>query len=483
MPEWMQLALAVFFILGLAAGLVLFIWRCWCWKYRPKPDQFVTRDTARVGADHRWSLRAGIAKLHQTSTLHQDSRRRLGNYAFRGSYGGGRRPGPPFFSWADHPSLVTDAVENGWSGFAFATHALAQQPSRASLLGLCGAGDVGRDPEPDISWEVCQGSADFVQKIRLNPSFRRINSASTAGNNHNHLPFSALSVIKTSLPLPGPPLGNSSFPQEAYFEITIVGFAGHHESIGRVKEGERTKLIQESFNLRSNSESLVHISKAEEFKLTVRDDGKNETVAASIGLTAGGALPLKLPGSYPGSIGFNSTGSVYLDGIKLAFESKKAEWGMGPNKVIGCGFNPRQKKVFFTVGSDLMHVIHCKPEEFGAPLYPTLAANSDITVLVNLGQCPFEYSPANAHRTSNPCFIGPVVNSSAAALGYDDSRELFSMGRIDSQWLNGFINRGSYNHNNNNNNNNNRGVEFEEESEADLFEIVLDSSSGRSPVS
>jgi hypothetical protein len=31
------------------------------------------------------------------------------------------------------------------------------------------------------------------------------------------------SVIRTSLPLPGPSLGNNSaFPQEAYFEITIL---------------------------------------------------------------------------------------------------------------------------------------------------------------------------------------------------------------------------------------------------------------------
>lgn len=160
-------------------------------------------------------------------------------------------------------------------------------------------------------------------------------------------------------------------------------------------------------------------------------------------------------------------------GIKLVFESEKAEWGTSQNKVIGCGFNPRQKKVFFTAGSDLLHMIHCKPEEFGAPLYPTLAANSDITVLVNFGQCPFEYTPANAHRTPNPCFIGPVVNSSATALCCEDSKELFSMGRIDSQWLNGSVYRGSHD-------NNNSSVEFDDVSEADLFEIVLDSSSGRS---
>lgn len=321
MPEWIQLALTVASIFCLAAGLVLFVWRFWCSTRRTRPDQFVSTDGARIGADRHRALQDGIAKLHQTSNrwhqLSHGTGRWPGHYAFGGSHRGGLRPVTPPFSWADRPSLVTDAVENGWSGFAFLTHAQVPPPSRSALLGLCGAADVGQDPGPDISWEVCPGSADFLQKIRLNPGARKVNSASTAGGNHHHhlyQPFSALSVIKTSLPLPGPPLGNSSFPQEAFFEITIVGFADHRESSGRVSECEKTKLIQECSNRRSNSESLVHMSKTEELRLSTREDGNSDAVAASVGLTAGGALPLKLPGSYPGSIGFNSTGSVYLDG-------------------------------------------------------------------------------------------------------------------------------------------------------------------------
>lgn len=163
-------------------------------------------------------------------------------------------------------------------------------------------------------------------------------------------------------------------------------------------------------------------------------------------------------------------------GIKLVFESEKQEWGQA-DKVIGCGYDPRQKKVFFTIGSELVHVIHCKSEEFGTPLYPTLAANNDVLVLVNFGQSAFTYAAANAQRTLNPCFIGPLVNSpAAAALGYeDDSKELFSMGRIDSQWLNRSSTKGGHN-----TGTNNRTADFDEESEADLFEIVLDCS-GRSP--
>ncbi|KAE8695834.1 ERF010 protein [Hibiscus syriacus] len=104
----------------------------------------------------------------------------------------------------------------------------------------------------------------------------------------------------------------------------------------------------------------------------------------SVGLAAGGSLPSKLPGTYPGSIGFNSNGSVYLDGMKLVFGSEKEERGKTEN-VIGCGFDSWRKEVFFTLDSNLVHVINCKSEEFGTPLYPTLAANDDVLVLVNFG--------------------------------------------------------------------------------------------------
>lgn len=162
-------------------------------------------------------------------------------------------------------------------------------------------------------------------------------------------------------------------------------------------------------------------------------------------------------------------------GIKLIYESEKEDWGRAEMVVIGCGYNPIQKKVFFTVDSQLIHEIYCKSEEFGTSLYPTLAANSEITVLVNLGQCAFKYGPANLQRTPDPCFIGPLASS--PVIGYDDSKELFSMGRIDSQWLNRSTTRNTATAGNIH-----TAIDFDEESEGDLFEIVLDrSSTGKSP--
>lgn len=158
--------------------------------------------------------------------------------------------------------------------------------------------------------------------------------------------------------------------------------------------------------------------------------------------------------------------------MKLVCESEKHEWAK-ENKVVGCGYDPRKRKVYFTVNSHLAHVINCKADEFETPLYPILASNTEATVLINLGQFPFHYGPANLQRTPNPC--------SSAVAGLEDSKELFSIGRLDSQYLrNFFVNRGNsevitsgrtivgHSHR--------RKLDYDEESDADLFEIALECS-------
>ena len=148
------------------------------------------------------------------------------------------------------------------------------------------------------------------------------------------------------------------------------------------------------------------------------------------------------------------------------FESEEeTEWGR-TEKVIGCGFDPRQKKVFFTVDSQLLHVVHCKSEEFGTPLYPILAANTEILVVVNMGQSLFKYGPANAQRTPNPCFIRPPLNSPSAAMGYEDSSDLFSM-TFDTQIPSAI--KGTHQ-----SGNNRQAKAADHDPEVELFEIVLE---------
>lgn len=289
MEEWLKISFVAFSSVILVVIVITMIKRRCCTR---KSDS---------SKGQTQNLQNGISKLHHVSVTNK-------YYVVKKG-----------FNWSDHPSLVTDAVENGWSRFAFTSIAPSSsiRSSARSILGSC----VGND---HMSWEICQDSSDFMQKIRFSYGNQKLNRSSKF-----------MSVVKTSLPLPGPHLGNSSFPQESYFEITILQWNQENnvEVMGKVKEDkldlEKIKLIREdSSNSKANSESLVHVTssssssyhqKIQESKENLRSD---EFIVLSIGLTsaAAGSLPLKLPGSYQGSIGFNSNGSVFLDG-KFSFQS------------------------------------------------------------------------------------------------------------------------------------------------------------------
>ncbi|GKU99464.1 hypothetical protein SLEP1_g12314 [Rubroshorea leprosula] len=103
-------------------------------------------------------------------------------------------------------------------------------------------------------------------------------------------------------------VGELCFPSTGVFGDHNLFCRGRNDD----QKGEKVKLIQENSNVKANS-------KSEEMKL------EGDAVMILVGLTVGAPLPLKLPGSYPGSIGFNSDGSVYLDGIKLVFGSEKED--------------------------------------------------------------------------------------------------------------------------------------------------------------
>nr|GEV63422.1 concanavalin A-like lectin/glucanase superfamily [Tanacetum cinerariifolium] len=370
---------------GIFLLLVVYLTRRFCKKNQPHDIERAT------------SIQHGIAKLHNKSINHEhvfNNKRRTNYYVLRR----GMSSNNPLFSWSDNPSLITDAVENGWSRFAFTNFLSSPSvPSSKTYLGYCGTdGERKGDHMIEISWDVFQGSADFMQKIRFNAGSRKI--VDRAGS------IAACSVIKSALPLPGPALNLSPFPQEAYFEITILAIendfirdpspAMTEKTKSKKRDGDKIKLIQESPNgEKASSDSLVHVTsigintkgvfgKVEELK--GRNGGKDKVegsemeILFSVGLAGCGSLPLKVPGSYPGSVGFNSDGSVYLEGSKLVAELEYEEWGSA-EKVIGCGYNPSQKRVFFTIDSKLVREVYCTTEEFGTPLYPTLAANTDVT--------------------------------------------------------------------------------------------------------
>lgn len=297
--------------------LLVFIWR---WYQRKSQRNFVEpASLTRVE-----SVRGGIQQ--QPFQLdHQGNKNKVNfnynnYYVFRGGVSGKRTS---LFNWGDHPSMAADAVENGWSRFAFSGYkTYTPSPSkRSSLLGVCaaqGGTERERESEATISWEVSRGSAEFMQKVRLNPGIKI--SQQNNINNNNNASLNVASIIRTTLPLPGPPLGTCAFPQEAYFEITILYSRGdEYELVGKSGEGEKAKLLVQgnSNSGKGNSEALVHVTSVNggnKINNVEGEGGKGESVMFSLGLTAGGSVPLRIPGSYPGSVGFNSNGSLYLDG-------------------------------------------------------------------------------------------------------------------------------------------------------------------------
>ncbi|XP_062222757.1 uncharacterized protein LOC133921765 [Phragmites australis] len=368
--------------------------------------------------------------------------------------GGGVQQGP--FQWADHPRLVTEAAENGWAQFVFAVAPpRSRSASSSPLWGTCPVCDAGTSGDkPEAAWEVPAGSSERMQAVRLNPA-----TASAAASSKKWLPGSIPSPLRgdpdagnpnapclarMSLPLPGPPLAGTPFPQDAYFEITIIYLNTKRPEWSASRANRRGK------DGSSESDRVKLVSFAPDAKDPVQENraakddqqDKQRHLVMSLGLAAASASPSRplLAGTYASSIGFHSNSAVYLDGMKLAYESDKSSWA-GVDKVVGCGFEPAKRKVFFTVNGQLVHSVSCNAEAFSSPLYPVLASSFDVMALVNLGQGKFRYAPANARRTANPCFVraasagdGRSVNGSMD-LDFDDSGELFSMGRVDSGWL------------------------------------------------
>ncbi|EOA20972.1 hypothetical protein CARUB_v10001307mg [Capsella rubella] len=310
MLRWAHLTAGIISFVVLSSLLIVFL-RRWCCLRQPQIS--TTLNSASPFRSN--SFQARISKLHQTSLVHQldtsDTKRRgnINNYPVSRSKTGGFPLKPGLFLWTDHPALVTEAVENGWTRFGFLVHATAPLVTASSpgsvLLGLCTTAG-SENPGVVITWEVSNGSVEFTQTIKFNQALKDTVNAKNP-----------LMVLRAALPLPGPQLLSSTFPQEAYFEITILEILQRSRggNVGcdvELVEGEKTKLFK--------SQGLKHIK-------TREWDGENEEAVLSLGLATGGFFSggeTRLPGKFLASIGFQSDGSVYLDVWDFIFGNK--EW-------------------------------------------------------------------------------------------------------------------------------------------------------------
>jgi len=470
-------------VIPLAAGLLVatvityIVLATWYRRYRRRCNQERTQDRTTQ------NFYAGLLQIREGA---QDSNPKHNSHRVANVWNNGYNYNHGYslkaFSWTDHPSLIGEAVEHGWSTFAFTYMSSASFPAAANKFwDSCAGSSYGEGMEPEISWEIGSGT-DYMQKMRLNPGL-------PAKKNMNLLP--PVQSLQAALPLPGPPLGALSFPQEAYFETTILAEYGPH--VGALcphksfAEGEDVKLIAEpisSDDLQQHAEmkptnseakkSPRVSSKGSEVVNNLAVDPAGHPKVMSVGLAVGGAPSYRLPGCEPGSIGFHSTGYVFLNGMAHVdgeteqhnLSSTKRAWG-AVNTVIGCGFDPENRRVYYTLNGKQVYSLTCKLDEFSNPLYPIIAANYDVTVLVNLGQSAFEYAPANDQRVADPCFKRPLFPSPQKLPGafYEDSGDLFSMGKLDSQWLANVDCSNSHDVQN---------KRPPSEGESEFFEIVLD---------
>ncbi|KAK8952615.1 hypothetical protein KSP40_PGU021909 [Platanthera guangdongensis] len=265
---------------GAAVFLLLSILLIRCLCRRKEQKQIVSAQNLpqAAGKFKPGNIHAGINKFH----LSYKSGRSLRFHNLNHHHRSPAFPPPSPFNWEENPRFIAEAVETGWPRFAFS----APTPRASS--------------GSEIGWEIPSNSSEFMQTVKLNTLPNR-----TAEN-------PSLSWVRTSLPLPGPALGGGAFPQEAYFEITILYLRKKLQSTAskRVKnhERDRAKLIRENSGagiMFASQEPILHPYQ-----------GNSGDVTVSLGLISSGAASLgqAKPGTFPGSIGFHSNGSVFLDG-------------------------------------------------------------------------------------------------------------------------------------------------------------------------
>lgn len=210
------------------------------------------------------------------------------------------------FRWDEHPRVVADAAENGWSRFVFAPAA------------------YGRADWPESTWEVPPGSSEFVQTVRLNPAIRRKKKKS--GGSSGDDCSACASSLRMSLPLPGPQLPGSPFPQEAYFEITILYLdsQSRYSPSSRADKrpadrGDKAKLIRQASAADESDSAAMHRHNLRGGGIDEESEAEqrkhNKPMVVSLGLSICYSPTVNsLPGTYPRSVGFHSDGAVYLDG-------------------------------------------------------------------------------------------------------------------------------------------------------------------------
>ncbi|KAJ7279220.1 hypothetical protein O6H91_Y378800 [Diphasiastrum complanatum] len=320
----------------------------------------------------RWCSRPGRAvhdhrpkpqeNIRRPARLHTDRPKELIDVAFTSRERSSKVSKSSYFmrpfEWKKYPNQMADAIDRGWTAFALSYASVPSGPSMSPIpWKLCSTkGPSDEAFLPEVIWGMAGPEAELVQLIRLNP-----------GMSFQESLLFSVQTLQSALPLPGPSIGQSSFPQEAYFEISILLEGTQKKnwfSFNGYVEDSRKKLIAKNTPSSSIIECNTVVSKHRSFSVDdfeseadseykgelrkliqkrghqidpakkdasnhMQSNGEtteqNENQVVAVGLTAKGAPSFYLPGTYWGSVGFQSNGKILLNGTLSALNCIKLE--------------------------------------------------------------------------------------------------------------------------------------------------------------
>ena len=108
--------------------------------------------------------------------------------------------------------------------------------------------------------------------------------------------------------------------------------------------------------------------------------------------------PNSLPGRIDGSIGFHSSGSIYLNGTEIKQNHK-----FGTMDIVGCGWEiGGESRVIFTCNKKIVYISNCSFGSIGESCFPSIGLEEmGTSIKANFGSNDFQFSTDSKFCISN----------------------------------------------------------------------------------
>jgi hypothetical protein len=215
---------------------------------------------------------------------------------------------------------------------------------------------------------------------------------------------SALRFQKDNPPGSLVPMLTPKDQQELYDQgIFAWQFVPQKESQVSIHDGTRLVFPPKEVCCQTNYPVYLQNNVLGYFEVTIRH--KSPEVVVGVGLATKPYPFWRFPGWNLHSVGYHSD-----DGCKFWNDDGQGqEYGksFGIGDTVGCGWLPAEGKVYFTLNGEYLGIAYAEVET--AHFYfPTVAADGNAIVEVNLGRKPFQYSQANLSFANGILYIVPA---------------------------------------------------------------------------